>query len=352
MMLDLHDREWKDFRLLDYFCNKKGNQKNMAELQPGSIPLVSARNVNNGYKAFVSENEKDNLYNGRCLTINNDGDGGAGISYYQPFKMLLDSHVTALYPKENMSEEVLKFFSACITAQREKFGHGYPVTEGRLSVFRVMLPANEIGLPDYAFMEQYIKEREQQLIEKYTDRAGKNIQIGGDILPLAKKEWRPFAIDSLFILVSGKSKGVNHLQRTETGVPYLGATNRNNGVIDFVAPVSGMVQKGNCIAFIRNGEGSMGYSVYKKESFIATSDITVGYADFLNQYTGFFITTVADQVRGKYNFNYKRSDSRLKKELLQLPINENGMPDWIYMEEYTKQLFRLTQLRYLKYKLT
>lgn len=180
-MLDLYDREWKDFRLLDYFRHEKGNQNNMAELRPGSFPLVSARNVNNGYKDFVSENEKKHSFEGFCLTINNDGDGGAGISYYQPCKMLLDSHVTALYPKASMTEEILKFFSACITAQREKFGHGYSLNNTRLSVFRVMLPVDESGNPDYAFMERYIKEREQQIIQNYIDYIGNSVQIGGGV---------------------------------------------------------------------------------------------------------------------------------------------------------------------------
>ena len=178
-MLDLHDREWKDFRLLDYFRHEKGNQNNMAELRPGAFPLVSARNANNGYKDFVSENEKKHSFEGFCLTINNDGDGGAGISYYQPCKMLLDSHVTALYPKASMTEEILKFFSACITAQREKFGHGYSLNNTRLSVFRVMLPVDESGNPDYAFMEQYIKERERQIIQNYIGYIRYDAQIGG-----------------------------------------------------------------------------------------------------------------------------------------------------------------------------
>lgn len=175
---------------------------------------------------------------------------------------------------------------------------------------------------------------------------------GGGITPLNKKEWRTFSIGSLFSLTAGKGKGANHLQSNDSGISYLGATNRNNGVIDFVSAVPDMVQKGNCIAFIRNGEGSMGYSVYKAEDFISTSDITVGYAPFLNKYTGFFITTVADKVRGKYNFNYKRSDTRLKKEKLQLPVDENGVPDWAYMEEYAKRLFNQLRLQYLQAKTT
>ena len=130
-------------------------------------------------------------------------------------------------------------------------------------------------------------------------------------------------IGDLFTLIPGKGRGANHLEPDTEGISYLGATNRNNAVLDFVKPEEGLVQKGNCIAFIRNGEGSMGYAVYKAEDFIATSDITLGYAPFLNRYTGTFITTAADQVRGKYSYNYKRSDTRLKKEMIQLPVDSS-----------------------------
>lgn len=152
--------------------------------------------------------------------------------------------------------------------------------------------------------------------------------------PLAEKIWRPFFIGDLFRLEAGKSKGLNHLEQDASGISYLGATNRNNAVLNFVRPVENLIQLGNCIAFIRNGEGSVGYSVYKAEDFIATSDITCGYADFLNRHVGNFITTVADKVRGKYNFNYKRSDSRLRREQLMLPVDESGMPDFNYMAAY------------------
>ncbi len=170
------------------------------------------------------------------------------------------------------------------------------------------------------------------------------------ITPLHEKEWATFVLGDLFTLIPGKGKGANHLTSVTNGVSYLGATNRNNGVLNFVEPQKDMIQQGNCIAFIRNGEGSMGYSVYKTEPFIATADITVGYAPFLNLYTGLFITTVADKVRGKYNFNYKRSDTRLKKELLQLPIDENGQPDWAYMEQYARILSDKLKLKYLQAK--
>ena len=126
----------------------------------------------------------------------------------------------------------------------------------------------------------------------------------------------------------------------------MGATNRNNAVLGFVRSEPSLVQEGNCIAFIRNGEGSMGYAVYKAEDFIATSDITAGYAPFLNKYTGMFITTCADMVRGKYSFNYKRSDTRLKQEMIQLPVDDAGNPDWAFMGEYMREIERVLSARY------
>lgn len=152
----LHEKEWKEVKITDFFTIAKGNQNNMAELQAGNLPLISAKKVDNGCKGFYASNNKP-VFLGHCLTINNDGDGGAGISYYQPCDMLLDTHVTALYPRIKMSKDIMQFISTCITVQRDKFGHGYSLNNARLSVFRMMLPVDSDGQPDWQYMEQYAK---------------------------------------------------------------------------------------------------------------------------------------------------------------------------------------------------
>ena len=169
------------------------------------------------------------------------------------------------------------------------------------------------------------------------------------IPPLKEKVWRAFFIDDLFRIESGKCSQANRLQHDEHGVPYIGATNRNNGVVSFVRPVEKLIQRGNCIAFIKQGEGSVGYSVYKAEDFIASTSVALGYADFLNRHVGIFITTVADKVRGRYSFNYPRSETRLKREKLMLPVNDAGEPDFEYMEAFIKSKMAEQYRRYLNY---
>lgn len=220
-----------------------------------------------------------------------------------------------------------------------------------------MLPVTASGELNTAFMESEIARIENETLdyatrllqERYDDLVTTVTLRGGE---LEGREWADFFIDDLFELQPGKSKGLNHLKVTGgiDGIQYLGATNRNNGVLAFVKPVSSQIQLGNAIAFIRNGEGSMGYSIYKGTPFIATSDITAGYNDNLNRFNGNFIVSVADRARGKYNFGYKRSDKRLKKERLTLIRHPNGQPDWDAMSNYAqaqetlvlmRQLFRL-----------
>ena len=84
----LSEKEFGEFRLQDLFDTKKGNQNKMTDLKNGDFPLVSAKNGNNGLKDFVTKNHKE-IYPKQSLTLNNDGDGGAGISYYQAFDYLI-----------------------------------------------------------------------------------------------------------------------------------------------------------------------------------------------------------------------------------------------------------------------
>lgn len=162
-----YEKIWKDFSLTDLFIPDKGNQNNMNALKEGDIPLVSAKKFNNGYKSFVAQNNKRS-YQGHIITLNIDGDGGAGIAYYQPCEHLLDSHVTALIPKEkNLSKYTLLFIATAITKQRDKYGHGYSIKNDRLNIFRFMLPVDEQENPDFDYMDKYMRNIEYKKLLEY-----------------------------------------------------------------------------------------------------------------------------------------------------------------------------------------
>lgn len=159
-------KKFSSFLIVDLFSVKKGNQKNMNSLAKGYIPLVSAKKIDNGYKDFITTEGK-NIFTGHCITLNNDGDGGAGQAFYQPANFALDTHVTALYPKRKMSRYQMLYISNCISKQKILFGHGHSINSSRISHLTCMLPVDGTGQPDYDFMEQYMKAIEKKLLKRY-----------------------------------------------------------------------------------------------------------------------------------------------------------------------------------------
>lgn len=158
---------------------------------------------------------------------------------------------------------------------------------------------------------------------------------------LTDREWKPFYIGDIFDKIeAGKAKGHNHLTHDDKGVPYIGATNRNNGVLDLVKPTSAL-QRGNAIGFIKNGNGvgSAGHAIYKAESFMSTSDVIYGYAKWLNRHVGLFFTTCSDMNESKFSHGYKWTPERIRRSLVTLPVcnDEPTIPDYAFMEAYVKE---------------
>ncbi len=338
MKLSLKDRDWGVFfldDLFDIYSTSSSIDRNKLNAKSGRFPYITRTDKNNGYDDFVQiQAEKYKIDKANVITVGLD----TQTVFYQPYPFYTGQNIQIL-SSEELNKYIALYLIPLISIQMTKFNWGgNGATLSRLKRSKILLPITPQGKPDYPFMEAFMRQKEKEKKEAYKYFIQKRYSEIKDvrIIPLSEKEWGKYKIADLFILEQGKSKGLNHLQKTTHGISYLGATNNNNAVLTFVEMSENLVQRGNCIAFIRNGEGSMGYSVYKEEDFIATSDISVGYNEHLNRYNGLFITTIADKVRGKYNFGYKRSGERLAKEVLRLPTNSKGEPDYNYMEQYMK----------------
>ena len=149
-------------------------------------------------------------------------------------------------------------------------------------------------------------------------------------------QWGQFRIGDLFpILQNGKAN--QGMLSDGNDCFYIGAKKDDNGVMLHCAHDEDLIQKGNCIIFICNGQGSVGYANYMDVDFIGTTDIVAGYNDCLNCYNGLFIATVLCQERPKYSFGRKWK-THLRDTVIKLPQTEGKKPDWEFMEDYIKSL--------------
>ncbi|EKT3967434.1 restriction endonuclease subunit S [Flavobacterium psychrophilum] len=345
--MELKNKNWKEFKLTELFEFVKGDQNNMASIKSGLIPLVSAKKIDNGYKDFASKSKK--LYKGNSLTLNNDGDGGAGISYYQPTDYLLDSHVTALFPKKKLGKLTLLFISRCITAQQEKFGHGYSINNQRLKVFKFMLPINSESKPDFDFMENYMKQKENELLGKYEKYISSKIST----LPKEKSKdeikWKEFEIGNIFEITNSKAYHKSQLKEIKKkGISYVSRTNLNNGIESIVEREDYKINENNTIVF--GAENATFF--YQPNEYITGNKMYCIKGNLINRYSGLFIQSALNNSIENCGFGYGKglTGTRVNRRIVLLPSNESGNPNFHYMENYMKQLEYKKLKQYLDYK--
>lgn len=167
------------------------------------------------------------------------------------------------------------------------------------------------------------------------------------------EDWKKFKVSKLFPTLQAGKANQGMLEEGNECF-YVGAKRNDNGVMIHCLRDENLIQKGNCIIFICNGKGSVGYANYMDVDFIGTTDIVAGYNKNLNTYNGLFLSTIFSKERPKYSFGRKWK-THLADTIVKLPAlkdanddfiidesheysDEGYIPDWHFMETYIRNL--------------
>lgn len=347
-MKRLNEMKWEEFFLSEIFDFDKGNQTDMNTLSPGDTPLISAKKVDNGLKGFATPNQKK-LFAGHCITLNLDGDGGAGLAYYQPSRMLLDSHVCALVPKYEISREALLFISRIITSQGDAYGHGHSINKNRLRVFRIMLPISAPHIPDYAYMEEYMRNKEKEMLTKYQIYLDKHIVNEKDEkLRVDSRSWKEFFLEDIFYISSSIRLTKDDMIKGTR--PFVGASDSNNGVTAFVGNTNKSLDK-NVLGV--NYNGSVVENFYHPYEAIFSDDVKrLHLKQYDNdKYVFLFIKQSILMQKCKYEYGYKFNGERMKRQKIMLPVTSSSAPDYVFMSKYMQNVERRQLRKYIEMRL-
>ena len=149
-------------------------------------------------------------------------------------------------------------------------------------------------------------------------------------------KWKEFRVGDLFEIRRGLCNDASSLDEGND-IYYVGAKKDDNGIISKVAYDNSLISKGNCIACICDGAGSVGYATYQNKDFIGTVNLRLLYHEALTTETALFIVPVLDRERVKYSFGRKWG-THLDDTVIKLPATSKGSPDWNFMENYIKSL--------------
>ena len=155
-----------------------------------------------------------------------------------------------------------------------------------------------------------------------------------------RSNWQWFRVGDLFPLQKCKCSNATELLEDGDEIAYIGAKKSDNGVMRYVKRDEKLVSRGNCLVFIGDGQGSVGYTIYQPVEFIGSTTLIAGYNDLLNPYNASFLVSVLDLERFRYSFGRKYKKEVIANTKIQLPAikldNGEYKPDWQYMENFVK----------------
>lgn len=330
MPLNLKDKEWKVFEIRKIFDTDKGVYLHQKNITRGDIPYITAKSINNGLHSLIGNS---NLFNGNCITVEK-----INLSAYYQEKPFYCSHDVSVISNAYLNRYNAIFICSMINRQGFKYSYGRQAQLNVVKEEKILLPINAEGEPDYAFMEQYVREQETKKANTYKAYITKRIAKLDDIKTveaLSVKEWKEFFITDVFTKIQ-RGKRLKKDDHIKGDMPYVSSTAINNGVDGFIRNKEKVRMFKNCLTLANSG--SVGATFYQPFQLVASDHVTKLENENYNKYVYLFIAHMVSRLSEKYSFNREINDTRIKREKIMLPVNLKGEPDYDYMEQYMKAL--------------
>lgn len=152
-VVSLDSCTWKPFCIGKLFSIEKGCRLTKIDQTTGDINYVGASAFNNGITNHIGNDDKLN----DAGTISVCYNGSIGEAFYQEVPYWATDDVNVLKPHFALNKYSAIFFATVIKNESVKYTFSNKWTKEIMEKSLIMLPATKQGVPDYGFMEKYIK---------------------------------------------------------------------------------------------------------------------------------------------------------------------------------------------------
>ena len=329
MKLDVYN--WKEFRLGELFSEMyKAEAHVKADFEcfnlysHNMIKFISRTEMNNGCDCYVINNDLTGIEEGNAISI---GDTTA-TCFYQNDRFICGDHMVICRAKW-LNIYTALFILSILKQEKYKYSYGRAFKMELISNTIIKLPATNEGIPDWDFMEQYIKS----LNHKPLTTQNRSSQH-----PLNINCWQEFKVGDYFdvYLSSGDLK----IDACEPGkIPLVSSGAKNNGIVGYIdekGDGKAQIFKANSITV-----DMFCNAFYQNNDYYAVSHgrVNILYPKFkCNPLIGCFICSVINNERFKYSYGRAVYSDEISRMVIKLPTTSGNVPDFNFMENYIKSL--------------
>ena len=301
-------------KIKDLFNLHNGNGfelYNMELSDTSEVSFVSRTGQNNGVVAKVKADETTVPFPAGFITV---ALGGSVLSsFVQDSPFYTAFHIMVLEPKSKMTFNEKLFYCMCIKKNAYRYSYGRQANR----------TLGEIELPDK--VPSWIGDIK---ISPITTSIVNTKTINTE-------NWCEYTIDDLFVIKKGKR--LTKADMLPGQINFIGAISENNGIREQID--TSIMSDSNCITV--NYNGSVGEAFYQNEPFRASDDVNILYAKNywnMNKYVAMFLITIIKSNKFRFGYGRKWTLEKMKATVIKLPCEQDGKPDFIFMEQYIRAL--------------
>lgn len=307
----------------------------------GSINYIGAISTNNGIRQKI---DAPFVWKGNCITVNYNG--SVGHAYYQPTEFYASDDVNILYSKGfTLDESLALYFCTAIFKASAKYSYSSKWTKERMACSSIILPtySNKI---DFSFMRRYIatlKAERVATLKAYLHAAGLSSTILSeselaalDALRQNRVEWREVPVcgkNGAFNVINTHNILKSQVVPDSGNIPYVGAGESNNSIQSYITFDSNYVEKGNSIMI----GGKTLVITYQEQDYISNDshNLALYYNDVdapNRNLQLFLVSALYRSLKPKYHWGDSISKSKIKNDILMLPVKDNGSIDYSFID--------------------
>ena len=299
----------------------------------GTVNYIGAISTNNGIRQTINP---PFVWKGNCITVNYNG--SVGHAYYQPTDFYASDDVNILYSKGfTLDENIALYLCTAIFKASAKYSYSTKWTKERMESSSIILPLYSKNI-DFKFMRRYIatlKAERVATLKAYLQAAGLSDTILSeselaalDALRQNRIKWREIPICGkygAFNVVNTHSILKSQVVPDSGNIPYVGAGESNNSIQSYISFDSNFIEKGNSIMI----GGKTLVITYQEQDYISNDshNLALYYHDIEipnRNLQLFLVSALYRSLKPKYHWGDSISKSKIKNDVLMLPINNNG----------------------------
>lgn len=352
--MNLKDRKYAEFKVSDIFTVKYGVNLELNacvecdKTDEDKVNFVARTAENNGISAYV--NKIDDVIPQNAGLISVAGGGSVLSTFLQNEPFYSGRDLYTLDSKVKISDEAKMFIITVIEQNKYKYSYGRQANK-TLPDLILKLPINDVGEPDYQFMEDYIKS----LHHKPLTTKNNNTSLKLDI-----NKWKSYKVGKLFELRNGQGITQEEIAENAGDFNAVQSGEDNNGVIgkidlEYCKRMGYIYSEKPCLTVARTG--SAGFVSYQNNGCVVgdSAKILLLPDEIATKENYLFLQTVLMANKFKYDYGRKVTEEKYLAEVIDLPTkyNEDGsiyldeekkysekgyVPDWDFIKKYIRSL--------------